>query len=109
MRSVEGLVRVRPVTALAIAVASTLLLVDVPAAAQSVTTVPLVVNNLAYDPIGGLLYASLPSRAVAHPNTIATINPSNGEVLSYIAVGSDPNQMATTSPRPYVGPTRPGL
>ncbi len=83
-------------------IASALLLAAGPAAAQQITTVSLVVNDLAYDPVGGLLYASLPSGATANPNTIAVIDASNGAVVSYVPVGNGPNRMAISDNGRYL-------
>jgi hypothetical protein len=53
------------------------------------------VNDVVYDPIRDVLYASIPSTAGSpHGNSIATIDPTTGNVLDSIFVGSDPNALA---------------
>jgi hypothetical protein len=53
------------------------------------------VNDVVYDPIRDVLYASIPSTAGApYGNSIATIDPATGNVLDSIFVGSEPNALA---------------
>lgn len=58
-------------------------------------SVSVPVNDVVYDPIRDVLYASIPSTAGApHGNSIATIDPVTGSVLDSIFVGSEPNALA---------------
>jgi DNA-binding beta-propeller fold protein YncE len=56
--------------------------------------VQLDVNDLAYDPARGLLYAAVASKANRHGNTIAAIDPVGGTIEWTINVGSDPAVLA---------------
>lgn len=70
-----------------------------PAAAQSAETtsirrVPLKVNDVVYSATTKMLYVSVPSDAGAMGNSIATINPVTGEIVSSVFVGSEPDRLA---------------
>jgi hypothetical protein len=58
------------------------------------TTVPLLVNDLAYDTAHGRLYASIPGQHPAYGNGVALIDPATGAVLDWRYVGSEPNKLA---------------
>ncbi len=78
------------------------LLAAVPAAAEQVIRIPIAANDLAYDPTRGRLYASVGSGAGANANSIAVIDASTGEVLSYIPVGSTPSRLAVSDDGRYL-------
>jgi sugar lactone lactonase YvrE len=61
-----------------------------PAFSQTVIDVPLAANDIVYDAVGGKLFASVTGSGVA------VINPSNGAIERFIAVGSGPNQLAVS-------------
>jgi hypothetical protein len=57
--------------------------------------IPITSNDIAYDSVGGLLYASIPSSATQNANAVVGIDPSNGNVLHVIPnVGSNPGPLA---------------
>jgi hypothetical protein len=66
---------------------------------QSYTTYILMPNNdIAYNPVDGLLYASVPSEAVGAPgNCVVGIDPLTGAVTRQIWVGSNPNKLAIST------------
>ncbi|MDP1830751.1 MAG: hypothetical protein Q8K67_01745 [Geothrix sp.] len=51
-------------------------------------------NDIVYSPLTQRFYASIPSRAGKGGNTLATIDPSTGEVISRLSVGCEPGQLA---------------
>jgi trimeric autotransporter adhesin len=66
---------------------------------QSYTAYILMPNNdIAYNPVDGLLYASVPSEAVGAPgNSLVGIDPLTGAVTRQIWVGSNPNKLAIST------------
>jgi DNA-binding beta-propeller fold protein YncE len=54
----------------------------------------LPVNDVAFDKAGGKLYASVPSKAGAHGNSIARIDPVTGTIEGFVFVGSEPGKLA---------------
>lgn len=50
-------------------------------------------NDAVYDPTRDLIYASLPSRE-PRGNSVAIVNPQTGVVEAYVAVGSEPGELA---------------
>ena len=60
----------------------------------SIRVVPLLVNDLIYDPWNQTIYASVPSRAGMYANSVVPINPETGAIGNPIAVGNDPRRMA---------------
>ena len=60
---------------------------------NTVLTLDLPANDLAWDPFAKVIYASLPSSYGVNGNSIAVINPTTGAV-TYHFVGSEPNQIA---------------
>ncbi|MGD0348067.1 MAG: choice-of-anchor D domain-containing protein [Terracidiphilus sp.] len=59
-------------------------------------SIPLTANALTVDPVGGLLYAAIPSTATTNPNTVIPITPSTGALGNPIAVGSNPRLLAVS-------------
>lgn len=59
-------------------------------------SLPLTASALAVDPVGGLLYAAIPSTASQNPNTIIPINPATGAMMTPIAVASGPRALAVS-------------
>jgi trimeric autotransporter adhesin len=59
-------------------------------------------NDLIWDPVARRIYASLPSSFGENGNSIAVINPINGNVLAYHFAGSEPNQLAISSDSAYL-------
>jgi hypothetical protein len=59
-------------------------------------------SALTYDPFGQRLFASIPASAASHANSVAIIDPSSANVLSYISVGNDPHRMAVSDDGKYL-------
>jgi hypothetical protein len=59
-------------------------------------SIPLTVSALTVDPVGGLLYAAIPSSATQNPNTVIPINPSTGALGTPVAVASNPQTLAVS-------------
>ena len=57
-------------------------------------SIAITASALASDPVGGLLYASIPSSAVHNPNTVIPINPATGAMMTPIPVSTDPRKLA---------------
>lgn len=55
---------------------------------------PLVVGDAAWDPVRGVLYASVRYTDTTFPNRVIALNPMTGEVLRSVFVGSDPRKLA---------------
>ena len=67
-----------------------------PALAEThfVRRVPVAAGDVVYSPLTGKLYASVPSRAGATGNSVATIDPMTGAVEGQVFVGSEPGKLA---------------
>jgi trimeric autotransporter adhesin len=61
------------------------------------TYLALKTNDLVYSSWSGLIYASTPSTAGSLGNRIVGIDPSTGNILSSVFVGSEPKKMALSS------------
>jgi hypothetical protein len=59
-------------------------------------SVPLTASALTVDPVGGLLYATIPSSATQNPNTVVPINPSTGVLGTPEAVATNPQAVAVS-------------
>ena len=59
-------------------------------------SLPLTASALTVDPVGGLLYAAIPSTASQNPNTIIPINPATGATMTPIAVAAGPRALAVS-------------
>lgn len=60
--------------------------------------VPILANNLIYNPSNQLLYASVPSAdGPTYGNSIVSIDPATGALGNPIWVGSEPNHLALSS------------
>ena len=57
---------------------------------------------LIYEPVGKMLYASVPAAAASNPNTVVSINPATATVGNPIAVGNDPNALAVSADGAYL-------
>lgn len=71
----------------------------VPLPPQPFTTyLPLPTNDIAYNKVDGLIYASVPGSAGGDlGNTIAAIDPNSGAIVKTIFVGSEPTRIALSS------------
>jgi hypothetical protein len=59
-------------------------------------SLPLTASALTIDPVGGLLYAAVPSSATQNPNTVIPINPATGAALTPIPVAAGPRALAVS-------------
>jgi hypothetical protein len=53
-------------------------------------------NDAVYSAVNNRVYASMPSFAGINGNSVATIDPASGEIVSTLLVGSEPEAMALT-------------
>jgi hypothetical protein len=60
---------------------------------QDSRAVNLRANYLIYDPVRKRIYASVPSNATSNPNTVTSIDPEAGTIVTSVAVGSGPRQL----------------
>ncbi|HWG18483.1 MAG TPA: IPT/TIG domain-containing protein [Acidobacteriaceae bacterium] len=65
--------------------------------------IPLVSNSMVYNPVDGLLYASIPG-SVGPPmgNSIVSVDPATGAIGTPIFVGSEPDKLALTADGRYL-------
>lgn len=62
------------------------------------TYLPLPTNDIAYNKVDGLIYASIPGSAGSGlGNTIAAIDPNSGAIVRTIPVGSEPSRISLSS------------
>ncbi len=66
------------------------------------TVLNLPTNELLWDPMRHVIYASVPSRAGANGNSVATIDPVTASVVSYLWVGSEPRRLALSDDGQYL-------
>ena len=59
-------------------------------------------NDILWDSTHGVIYASLPSTAGAKGNSIAIIDPSNGNMTAAVYAGSEPNHLAISDDGQYL-------
>jgi DNA-binding beta-propeller fold protein YncE len=80
-------------------------LLAAPAAAPAVVEVrslPLLTNDLVYDPAAALLYASVPGAAGPLGNRIAAIDPAAGRIREMAWAGSEPGVLAVSDDGAYL-------
>lgn len=65
-----------------------------PAAADSVLSIPLPTKDLVYDPVRGLLHASVPGRAGSIGNSVIALDPEKAALGVPLWVGSEPGKLA---------------
>src|SRR5258705_8673073 len=61
---------------------------------EFVNKVPIVANDVVYNPVDQMLYASVPSSVGSGGNAIVAVNPTTGAVGVPVFVGSEPNKLA---------------
>lgn len=59
-------------------------------------------NDLIYDPVGKMIYASIPSSAGGRGNTLTPINPAAGTLGTSIFVGSEPDTLAISDDSQFI-------
>jgi hypothetical protein len=65
--------------------------------------IPLVSNSMVYNPVDGLIYASIPgSSSSPMGNSIVSVDPSTGALGTPIFVGSEPDKLALTADGHYL-------
>ena len=62
----------------------------------------LATNDLVYDPLDGMIYASVPGTAGDLGNTLTEINPATGRVVASFFVGSEPTKLAVSDDGQYI-------
>ena len=67
-----------------------------------ITILDLPANDLVWDPYVQRIYASLPSSYGSAGNTIAVLNPSNGQITGYYFAGSEPTMMGLSADAKYL-------
>ena len=83
-------------------IALALALAPAPASAQTVRTVSLLANDLAYDATRQRIYASVPSSVGIGGNTITVIDPATGAIGPSVFVGSEPGPLALSDDGQYL-------
>ena len=73
-----------------------------PAVAQQATKVAVTAVEVVYDPVGGKLYASVPTTASTYPNCVVEVDPATGLVTRSVYVGSSPRRMAISDDGRYL-------
>ena len=61
-----------------------------------------IVNDIAYSPITGMLYASVPSTGGQYGNHLIVIDPKAGAIVNSVFAGSEPNKLAMTNDGRYL-------
>ena len=65
--------------------------------------IPLVSNSMVYNPVDGLIYASIPGSVTSQMgNSIVSVNPQTGAMGTPIFVGSEPDKLALTADGHYL-------
>lgn len=67
-----------------------------------VLTTQLVPNDIVWDPVHQVIYASLPSTAGTDGNTIAVVDPKTGQVTTSVFAGSEPTRLALSGDAGYL-------
>jgi DNA-binding beta-propeller fold protein YncE len=73
-----------------------------PAATTSQLVVDVPANDVVYDPVSALLYASVPSTGGIYGNSIVAIDPVTGTVTKSIFIGSEPEFLAVSDNGQYL-------
>lgn len=60
------------------------------------------VSDIAWDSKNQVLYASVPSSASTHANSVITLDPNTGTVLASVAAGTDPHVLALADDDSYL-------
>ena len=82
-----------PATALVLA----FVLAARPAGAVQTRIIPIVANDVVYNPQDGMLYVSVPGLAPLYANTITRVNPVSGAIGPSVPIGSEPRKLALSS------------
>ena len=70
--------------------------------AQTVKSLNLVTNHIIYEPVSGMIYASVPSSAGSNGNSIATIDPTRAAITRRVFIGSEPDVLAASDDGQFV-------
>ena len=73
-----------------------------PAAADSLLSIPLPTNDMVVDPFRGVIYASVPGRADGFGNSIVAIDPETNALGAPLYVGSEPGKLALSDDGRYL-------
>jgi hypothetical protein len=65
-------------------------------------SLPISAVALAYDSVGGMIYAAIGSNASTNPNTVIPIDPATGNVGTPIVVASGPNRLLSSGDGSYL-------
>ncbi len=74
----------------------------IPRKSATITVIPIVAGDIAWDNSRNLLYASIPASASSNPNSIAVIDASSGSVASVVAAGDNPGKLAISDDSKYL-------
>lgn len=58
--------------------------------------IPEYANDVAWDPVHSILFASIPSTSLKYGNSVVAIDPLTGAVTASVFAGSEPNRMAVS-------------
>lgn len=61
-----------------------------------------IANDIAWDPFRQVIYASYPSNSGALGNRVASIDPTTGDIINSLNVGSEPNRLALSGDGNYL-------
>ena len=73
-----------------------------PVSSKDVLQISLATNDIVYDPLTQMIYASVPSSAGSIGNSITSIDPSTGAIGSSVFVGSEPGKLALSDNGQYL-------
>jgi len=68
----------------------------------TVNVTSIAANDIAWDSLHGLVLASIPATDPDHPDTIAVIDSSTGQVSSYVATADNPGALAVSDDGQYL-------
>jgi len=69
---------------------------------SSRSVVPVIANNLVWDPVNGLIYFSVSASTGPGGNTVIAVNPESGNTVGSQFVGSEPNRMSVSDDGRYL-------
>jgi DNA-binding beta-propeller fold protein YncE len=75
---------------------------SLPIVVMDIRLVAMYTRDIAYDPVGNRIYASVAGNSGNISNTLAAINPDTGTVESSISVGADPGKLSISDGGQYL-------